>query len=134
KGLLKILSKMGISTLQSYCNAQIFEAIGLSRELVDRHFAGTASRIGGVGLEQIAEETLQRHHEAFEPVAPLLRLEPGGEYAYRNQGEHHNWSPMAIAQLQHATRGNSYQTFKEFSRIANEEQARFNLRGDRKST
>jgi glutamate synthase (NADPH/NADH) large chain len=129
KGLLKILSKMGISTLQSYCNAQIFEAVGLGREVVDRHFTGTASRIGGVGLTEIAEEALQRHREAFQPVAPLLRLDPGGEYAYRNQGEHHNWSPMAIAKLQHATRGNSYQTFKEFSRIVNEDQARFNLRG-----
>ena len=129
KGLLKILSKMGISTLQSYCNAQIFEAIGLGAEVVERHFAGTASRIGGVGLREIAEETLQRHREAFEPVAPLFRLAPGGEYHYRNQGEHHNWSPMAIAKLQHATRGNSYETYREFSRIANEEQARFNIRG-----
>src|SRR5690606_9987344 len=129
KGLLKILSKMGISTLQSYCNAQIFEAIGLGREVVERHFTGTASRIGGVGLREIAEETLQRHREAFEPVAPMLRLAAGGEYSYRIQGEHHNWSPLAIAKLQHATRGNSYQTYKEFSRIANEEQARFNLRG-----
>src|SRR5690606_39012790 len=129
KGLLKILSKMGISTLQSYCNAQIFEAIGLGRELIDRHFTGTPSRIGGIGIAEVAEETLKRHREAFLPVAPLLRLSPGGEYNFRIQGEHHNWSPMAIAKLQHATRGNSYQTFKEFSRIADEEQARFNIRG-----
>lgn len=129
KGLLKILSKMGISTLQSYCNAQIFEAIGLGREVVDRYFTGTASSIGGIGLEEIAQETLERHRLAFAPSAPLLRLQPGGEYAYRNQGEHHNWSPLAIARLQHATRNNRYETFKEFSRIANEEQSRFNLRG-----
>ena len=129
KGLLKILSKMGISTLQSYCNAQIFEAIGLGREVVERHFAGTASRIGGIGLREIAGETLQRHREAFQSVAPIHRLAPGGEYHYRNQGEHHNWSPLAIAKLQHATRGNSYETYREFSRIVNEEQARFNIRG-----
>jgi glutamate synthase (NADPH/NADH) large chain len=129
KGLLKILSKMGISTLQSYCGAQIFEAIGLGRELIDRHFTGTTSRIGGIGIEEVAEETLRRHREAFRARVPLVRLAAGGEYHYRNQEEHHNWSPLAIAKLQHATRSNNYATYREFTRIANEEQARFNLRG-----
>ena len=129
KGLLKILSKMGISTLQSYCGAQIFEAVGLSTELVARHFTGTTSRIGGIGLGEIAEEAIRRHQAAFTAPAPSDRLDPGGEYHYRIQGEHHNWSPLAIAKLQHAARGNSYATFKEFSRISDEEQARFNLRG-----
>jgi glutamate synthase (NADPH) large chain len=129
KGLLKIFSKMGISTLQSYCGAQIFEAIGLDSGLVDRHFAGTASRLGGIGLQEIAEEALRRHAAAFDDPHPFPRLPAGGEYHYRAQGEHHNWGPLAIATLQHATRGGSYETFREFSRIANEEQARFNLRG-----
>jgi glutamate synthase domain-containing protein 2/glutamate synthase domain-containing protein 3 len=122
KGLLKIMSKMGISTLQSYCGAQLWEAIGLSTELVDRHFAGTPSRVGGIGMDLIAEETLRRHRQAFE-VAPggVTRLDVGGEYQYRVQGEHHNWNPMTIAKLQHATRSESYSTFKEFSRLANDE-------------
>jgi glutamate synthase (NADPH) large chain len=129
KGLLKILSKMGISTLQSYCAAQIFEAIGLGPALIERYFTGTASRIGGIGIDEVEEETLRRHRAAFQPSYPLTRLDAGGDYHYRDQGEHHNWSPMAIAKLQHATRNDSYATFREFSRIANEEQARFNLRG-----
>ena len=121
KGLLKIMSKMGISTLQSYCGAQSWEAVGLNAELVDRHFAGTPSRIAGVGMDLIAEETLRRHAHAFENVSSVMGLDPGGEYQYRVQGEHHNWNPMTIAKLQHATRGNSYSTFKEFSRLANDE-------------
>ncbi|HET8654557.1 MAG TPA: glutamate synthase large subunit [Longimicrobiaceae bacterium] len=129
KGLLKILSKMGISTLQSYCGAQIFEAIGLGPEVVERYFTGTASRIGGIGILQLAEETLRRHRAAFDTALPRERLDPGGEYHYRIQSEHHNWSPMAIAKLQHSTRTGDAKTFKEFSRIVNEEQARFNLRG-----
>ncbi len=129
KGLLKILSKMGISTLQSYCGAQLFEAVGIGRELIDRHFSGTTSRIGGLGLAEVAEETLRRHRSAFEPALPLLRLDAGSEYHYRSQGEHHNWAPMAIVSLQRATRGGDYATFREFSRIADEEQSRFNLRG-----
>jgi glutamate synthase (NADPH/NADH) large chain len=124
KGLLKIMSKMGISTLQSYCGAQSWEAVGLSAALVDRHFAGTPSRIGGIGMDLIAEETLRRHAEAFENASTITRLDPGGEYQYRVQGEHHNWNPMTIATLQHATRGDSYSTFKEFSRLANDETRR----------
>ncbi|HXI97989.1 MAG TPA: glutamate synthase large subunit, partial [Gemmatimonadaceae bacterium] len=143
KGLLKVMSKMGISTLQSYCGAQLWEAVGLSELLVERHFAGTPSRVGGIDLDLIAEETLRRHRFAFEdafategastaddasrlpPLAsPLPHLDPGGEYQYRVQGEHHNWNPMTIAKLQHATRGDSYSTFKEFSALANDETRR----------
>jgi glutamate synthase domain-containing protein 2/glutamate synthase domain-containing protein 1/glutamate synthase domain-containing protein 3 len=124
KGLLKIMSKMGISTLQSYCGAQAWEAVGLNAALVDRHFTGTPSRVGGIGMDLIAEETLRRHAQAFDDRSGVTRLDAGGEYQYRVQGEHHNWNPMTIATLQHATRGNSYKTFKEFSRLANDETRR----------
>jgi len=124
KGLLKIMSKMGISTLQSYCGAQLWEAVGLSTALVDRHFAGTPSRVGGIGMELIADETLRRHSDAFDTASITTRLDPGGEYQYRVQGEHHNWNPMTIAKLQHATRSDSYSTFKEFSQLANDETRR----------
>jgi len=123
KGLLKIMSKMGISTLQSYCGAQLWEAVGLSKALIDRHFTGTPSRVGGIGLDLIAEETLRRHRDGFTD-APTTRLDPGGEYQYRAQGEHHNWNPATIAKLQHATRGDSFSTFKEFSQLANDETRR----------
>jgi glutamate synthase (NADPH) large chain len=128
-GLLKIFSKMGISTLQSYCGAQIFEALGLESEFVNRHFTGTASRIGGAGIKEIAEETIRRHATAFGKHREEEHLPPGGEYHYRIQGEHHHWSPLAIAKLQQATRVNDAKTFAEFSRIANEEHTRFQLRG-----
>ena len=124
KGLFKIMSKMGISTLQSYCGTQLFEAVGLSSALVDRHFAGTPSRVGGIGMDLVAEETLRRHSFAFDDSLPVDRLDAGGEYQYRVQGEHHNWNPMTIAKLQHATRGDSYSTFKEFSALANDETRR----------
>ncbi|MEO8910183.1 MAG: glutamate synthase large subunit [Gemmatimonadaceae bacterium] len=121
KGLLKIMSKMGISTLQSYCGAQLWEAVGLDASLVDRHFPGTPSRVGGIDMDLIAEETLRRHSSAFEDDLVAPRLDAGGEYQYRAQGEHHNWNPMTIAKLQHATRGDSYSTFKEFSALVNHE-------------
>ncbi|MFL5499106.1 MAG: glutamate synthase large subunit [Gemmatimonadaceae bacterium] len=129
KGLLKIMSKMGISTLQSYCGAQLWEAVGVSASVIDRYFTGTPSRVGGIGLDLIAEETLTRHRAAFEnestaPGSSPVPLDPGGEYQYRVQGEHHNWNPMTIAKLQHATRGDSYSTFKEFSTLANDETRR----------
>jgi glutamate synthase domain-containing protein 2/glutamate synthase domain-containing protein 1/glutamate synthase domain-containing protein 3 len=124
KGLLKIMSKMGISTLQSYCGAQLWEAVGLSTALVDRYFVGTPSRVGGIGMDLIAEETLRRHNTAFDDASIATRLDAGGEYQYRVQGEHHNWNPMTIAKLQHATRGDSYSTFKEFSQLANDETRR----------
>jgi glutamate synthase domain-containing protein 2/glutamate synthase domain-containing protein 3 len=129
KGLLKILSKIGISTLSSFCGAQICEAIGLDRVLVDRHFTGTSSPVGGIGLETIAAETLERHAAGFGTAAES-RLDFGGEYHYRAQGEHHAWNPATIAKLQHATRSNSGATWREFSDLANEEAVRHRtLRG-----
>ncbi|HJP58929.1 MAG TPA: glutamate synthase large subunit, partial [Gemmatimonadaceae bacterium] len=128
KGLLKIMSKMGISTLQSYCGAQLWEAVGLDSALIAKHFTGTPSRVGGIGLELIGDETLCRHASAFEETA--TRLEAGGEYQYRIQGEHHNWNPLTISKLQHATRTDNYSTFKEFSKLANSEtKQRSTLRG-----
>src|SRR5205085_3004653 len=109
KGLLKIFSKMGISTVQSYCGAQIFEAIGLNQELVDRYFTGTASRIEGIGIREIGEETLRRHRLAYEP-APIRHLDFGGEIHYRVQSQHNNWNPETIYRLQHATKVNSAHT------------------------
>ncbi|HEY8164852.1 MAG TPA: glutamate synthase large subunit [Gemmatimonadaceae bacterium] len=130
KGLLKIMSKMGISTLQSYCGAQVWEAVGLDSTLVNRHFSGTPSRLSGIGMDLIAEETLRRHSAAFETARTTSRLDVGGEYQYRVQGEHHNWNPLTIAKLQHATSGESYSTFKEFSRLADDEtRLRSTLRG-----
>jgi len=129
KGLLKIFSKMGISTVQSYCGGQIFEAIGLNAALVERYFTGTASRIEGIGIETLAEEVLRRHAVAYQNV-PIRQLEYGGEYHYRIQGERHNWNPETISKLQWAARNNSYETFKEFSRLVNDEvKRRSNLRG-----
>jgi glutamate synthase (NADPH/NADH) large chain len=129
KALLKIFSKMGISTVQSYCGAQICEAVGLNRELIDRYFTGTPSRIGGIGMRELAEETLRRHALAYQPV-PVRQLDFGGEYHYRIQGEHHNWNPRTIATLQQSARLNHYDTFKEFSRLVNDESRnRSNIRG-----
>jgi glutamate synthase domain-containing protein 2 len=123
KGLMKIFSKMGISTVQSYCGAQIFEAIGLSRTLVDKYFTGTASRIGGIGVREIGEETLRRHAQAYTP-APIRQLDFGGEIHYRVQGEHHNWNPETISKLQHATRSNDPRSYAEFSQLVNDESQR----------
>jgi glutamate synthase (NADPH/NADH) large chain/glutamate synthase (ferredoxin) len=103
KGLLKTISKMGISTIQSYCGAQIFEAVGLEPELIDRHFTGTASRVGGVGLDVLAEEVLERHARAY-PVPHDELLPVGGVYAWRRDGEQHMWNPETIALVQHAVR------------------------------
>ncbi len=130
KGLLKVFSKMGISTVQSYCGAQIFEAIGLNSDFVDRYFTGTPSQIGGIRLKEIAIETLIRHRAAFQPDTATRQLDFGGEYHYRIQGEHHNWNPLTISKLQQATREGGYQTFKEFSHLVNDETKRHaNLRG-----
>jgi glutamate synthase (NADPH/NADH) large chain/glutamate synthase (ferredoxin) len=103
KGLLKTISKMGISTIQSYCGAQIFEAVGLERELIDKHFTGTASRIGGVGIDVLATEALERHARAY-PIPHEDLLPVGGIYAWRRDGEHHMWNPETIALVQHAVR------------------------------
>ena len=129
KGLLKIFSKMGISTVQSYCGAQIFEAIGLNHELIDRYFTGTPSRVEGVGIREIGEETLRRHRVAYEPAA-IRQLDFGGEIHYRIQGEHHNWNPETIYKLQHASRSNDPKTYAEFAQLVNDEsKRRSNLRG-----
>jgi glutamate synthase domain-containing protein 2/glutamate synthase domain-containing protein 1/glutamate synthase domain-containing protein 3 len=131
KGLLKILSKMGISTVQSYCGAQIFEAVGLEREVVDRWFTGTASRIGGVGLEVIARETLDRHGRAY-PENKNDLLPVGGVYQWRRGGEFHGWNPDTISLLQHSVRGNgdARAKYDEFSALVNEEAVkRSTLRG-----
>ncbi len=129
KGLLKIFSKMGISTVQSYCGAQIFEAIGLNHELIDRYFTGTASRVEGIGIREIGEETLRRHRVAYEPSV-IRQLDFGGEIHYRAQGEHHNWNPDTIYKLQHATKTNDAKTYAEFAQLVNDEsRRRSNLRG-----
>ncbi len=146
KGLLKTISKMGISTIQSYRSAQIFEAVGLARELVDRHFTGTASRIGGVGLRELGQEALERHARAY--PAPHDDLLPvGGVYAWRRDGEHHIWNPETIALVQHAVRSTdddqvraalagdaqahesvrespAYARYREYARAVNEDAAR----------
>ncbi len=125
KGILKVMSKMGISTYQSYCGAQIFDAIGLKSDFVDQYFFGTATTIEGVGLEEVAEETVRRHGDAFGDD-PVLRntLDIGGEYMFRMRGEAHIWSPDAVATLQHAVRKGSWETFKEYSEQIDSQTAR----------
>jgi glutamate synthase (ferredoxin) len=117
KGLVKIISKMGISTFQSYCGAQVFEAIGLDQDFVDHYFTWTASRIGGIGLDVVAEEARLRHQHGFPDLAQGTSLEGGGQYSYRRQGEYHLFNPQTIHKLQHACRTNDYETFKEFSAL-----------------
>jgi glutamate synthase domain-containing protein 2 len=131
KGLLKVMSKMGISTLQSYCGAQIFEAIGLSQTFIDKYFTHTTSRIGGVGIDVVAEEVAIRHARAFgrQPVRPQ-ELEPGGEYQWRRDGEYHLFNPETVFKLQHATRTGQYTIFKEYTRAVDvQNQHRATLRG-----
>jgi glutamate synthase (NADPH/NADH) large chain len=122
KGLLKVMSKMGISTYQSYCGAQIFETVGLNEAFVEKYFTGTATAVGGIGLAEVAEEAVRLHRLAYAD-APLYRdaLDPGGEYAYRTRGEAHMWTPDSIAKLQHATRSGSFSTYKEYARLINEQ-------------
>ena len=125
KGLLKVMSKMGISTYQSYCGAQIFDAVGLRSEFVSKYFTGTATRIEGVSLTEIGKETVQRHRDAFSD-APIYRnaLDVGGEYAYRVRGEDHVWTATTVAALQHAVRGNSYDQYRTFAGTLNEQAER----------
>jgi glutamate synthase domain-containing protein 2/glutamate synthase domain-containing protein 1/glutamate synthase domain-containing protein 3 len=122
KGILKVMSKMGISTLQSYCGAQIFEAIGLNREVVDRYFTGTATRVQGIGLDVIAEEVRRRHERAF-PERPVTapELDWGGEYQWRRDGEHHQVNPDMVARLQSSTRSGDYAGFKQYTRLSDSE-------------
>ncbi|WP_084544591.1 glutamate synthase-related protein [Derxia gummosa] len=131
KGLNKVMSKMGISTYMSYCGAQIFEAVGLSKAVIDRYFHGTPSNIEGIGIFDIAEEAIRLHKSAFsdDPVLANM-LDAGGEYAFRIRGEEHMWTPDAIAKLQHSTRQNSYQSYKDYARIINDQSKRhMTLRG-----
>jgi glutamate synthase domain-containing protein 2/glutamate synthase domain-containing protein 1/glutamate synthase domain-containing protein 3 len=129
KGLLKTISKMGISTIQSYNGAQIFEAVGLGKGLIDRAFVGTASRIGGIEIDVLAEETLAKHTRAYPRVAEDL-LPVGGIYAWRREGEHHMWNPETISLLQHAVRHGGRPTYEEYARLVNEDAAaRATLRG-----
>ena len=131
KGLLKVMSKMGISTYQSYCGAQIFDAVGLSEDFVRDYFKGTSTQISGVGLNEIAKETITRHDEAYSNLEVLRdSLDVGGDYAVRKRGEVHAWSSDEIANLQHAVRSNSFDTFKEYSKSMDEQEERlFTIRG-----
>ena len=133
KGVLKVMSKMGVSTVASYTGAQIFEAIGLAQEVVDMYFTGTTSRLGGVGLEVIAEEVRRRHERAYPPggVAPAHRtLEVGGEYQWRREGEPHLFDPDAVFRLQHSTSAGRYDIFKQYTRRVDEQAERLmTLRG-----
>ena len=131
KGLIKTMSKMGISTIQSYRGAQIFEAIGLEKGFVDQYFSWTASRIGGIGLDVIAEEVSLRHHNAF-PKRPVKRpdLEWGGEYQWRRDGEYHLFNPETVFKLQHATRSGQYRLFREYTaKVDNQNERLATLRG-----
>ncbi len=131
KGLSKIMSKMGISTYMSYCGAAIFEAIGINRETIDKYFTGTSSQVEGIGVFEIAEEAIRTHRLAFgqDPVLATM-LDTGGEYAWRTRGEQHMWTPDAIAKLQHSTRANNWNTYKEYAQIINDQSRRhMTLRG-----
>jgi len=131
KGLSKIMSKMGVSTYMSYCGAQLFEAIGLDKAVVDQYFRGTASQVGGIGVFEIAEEALRMHKAAYgdDPVLASM-LDAGGEYAWRVRGEEHMWTPDAIAKLQHSTRAGKFETYKEYAQIINDQSRRhMTLRG-----
>ena len=125
KGILKVMSKMGISTYQSYCGAQIFDAVGLDERFVERFFTGTASTIGGAGLAEVARETVERHRLAYGD-APIYRnaLDVGGEYAYRLRGEEHYWTPDTVAHLQHAVRGELPEKYRDFARLVNDQDHR----------
>ena len=132
KGLLKCMSKMGISTQQSYRGAQIFESVGLNTKFVGEYFTGTPTRIEGIGLTEIAEEAIRRHEHAFPRVktAQLLDLDVGGQYAWRRKGEAHIMNPDVVAKLQHATRINSREEFKKFcDTIDMQERQLLTLRG-----
>ncbi len=125
KGIRKVMSKMGISTYQSYCGAQIFDAVGLSSDFVEQYFTGTATTIEGVGLDQVAEESVRRHAQAYGDN-PLYKgmLDVGGIYQYRLRGEEHAWTPANVAQLQHAVRGNDHANYEEFAKSVNEQSER----------
>ena len=125
KGILKVMSKMGISTYQSYCGAQIFDAVGLSSAFVEKYFTGTATPIEGVGLKEIAEECVRRHKDAYgDSLIYRSMLDVGGDYAFRIRGEDHAWTPDSVAKLQHAVRGNLPDAYKDFAQSINEQNER----------
>ncbi len=131
KGLMKVMSKMGISTYMSYTGAQIFEAVGLKQALLDKYFTGTTSQVEGIGVFEVMEESIRLHKAAF-GTDPVLHdmLDAGGEYAFRIRGEEHMWTPDAIAKLQHATRSGKADTYKEYAKIINDQSRRhMTLRG-----
>ena len=120
------MSKMGISTLQSYRGAQIFEAVGLAQDFVDQYFTWTPSRIGGVGVDDIERETLARHAYAYpeRAIAGILDLKPGGYYQWRRDGEYHMYNPDTISLLQHSTRSGNFESFQQFTKLIDEENRR----------
>jgi glutamate synthase (NADPH/NADH) large chain len=131
KGLLKVMSKMGISTYMSYTGAQIFEAVGLQKKMIDKYFTGTSTQVEGIGVFEVMEEAIRLHRQAFsdDPVLATM-LDAGGEYAYRVRGEEHMWTPDVIAKLQHSTRTGKYETYKEYARLINDQTRRhMTLRG-----
>ena len=133
KGVLKVMSKMGVSTIASYTGAQIFEAIGLSKEVVDEYFVGVTSRLGGVGIDVIAQETIKRHHIAYPPggeIPGAKKLQIGGEYQWRREGEPHLFDPETVFTLQHATRSKRFDVFKRYTeRVDNQSRRLMTLRG-----
>ena len=133
KGVLKVMSKMGVSTIASYTGAQIFEAIGLSKEIVEEYFVGATSRLGGVGIETIAQETIKRHHIAYPPGGEIpgsRKLQIGGEYQWRREGEPHLFDPETVFTLQHATRAKRFDVFKRYtSRVDDQSKRLMTLRG-----
>ena len=128
KGIVKILSKMGISTIQSYNGAQIFEAIGISKEVVDEYFTSTACRIDGVGLKEIAEETLRRHKNAFDELSVEVTLDSEGSHKYRSHKEEHLYNPLTIHKLQNSCRNKDYKEFKEYTAMLSGDERVINLR------
>ncbi len=131
KGILKTISKMGISTLRSYTGAQLFEAIGLNRSFVDEYFTGTSSRIGGIGLAEVAQEAVERHKEAFQQrPRGALELDFGGEYHFRHNGEQHLWNPTTVARLQHAVKFADQQAYEDYTKAVNQQTKNlYTLRG-----
>tara|TARA_B100001123_G_scaffold444565_1_gene593763 strand:- start:3144 stop:7715 length:4572 start_codon:yes stop_codon:yes gene_type:complete len=131
KGVLKVMSKMGISALQSYRGAQIFEAVGLNKTFIDRYFTWTSSRIGGIGIETVSDETIRRHRQGFpDREENSENLESGGEYQWRRDGEYHLFNPQTVFKLQHATRSNQYEIYRDYASLVNDQsQKRATLRG-----
>ena len=127
KGVLKVMSKMGISTLASYTGAQLFQVIGLSQELVDEYFTGLQSSLGGIGLDEIAADVAVRHSNAYldRPEERAHReLEVGGEYQWRREGEYHLFNPDTVFKLQHSTRTGQYEVFKEYTKLVDDQSER----------